>query len=159
VAIHWNPYGENLHRRCPGWARSGPDTACMRVLIADDHEVVRKGVCNILKSRLNIEAAIEAVNGKEAVEKVRELSPDLVILAMPVLDGFSAAERIKKALPGVPILMFSMHDGPEVIQASKLLQAQGFVTKSEDASVLLNAVDALLRGEKFFPETTIGSKA
>jgi YesN/AraC family two-component response regulator len=70
----------------------------MRVLIADDHEVVRKGVCNTLKSRLNFEAAIEAANGKEAVEKARELNPDLVILdvAMPVLDGFSAVERIKK---------------------------------------------------------------
>lgn len=126
----------------------------MRVLIADDHEVVRKGVCNILESRLNLETAIEAANGKEAVEKARELNPDLVILdvAMPVLDGFSAAERIKKALPGVPILMFSMHDGPEVIQASKLVQAQGFVTKSEDASVLLDAVEALLRGENFFPD-------
>ena len=124
----------------------------MRVLIADDHEVVRKGVCNILESRLNVEAAIEAANGKEAVEKARELNPDLVILdvAMPVLDGFSAAERIKKALPSVPILMFSMHD--EVIQASKLVQAQGFVTKSEDASVLLDAVEALLRGENFFPD-------
>ncbi|HEY1471585.1 MAG TPA: response regulator transcription factor [Candidatus Acidoferrum sp.] len=125
----------------------------MRILIADDHEVVRKGVCNILESRLDVEAPIEARDGKEAVEKARELNPDLVILdvAMPVLDGFSAAERIKKALPSVPILMFSMHDGPEVVQASKLVQAQGFVTKSEDASVLLNAVDALLRGENFFP--------
>ena len=57
---------------------------------------------------------------------------------MPFLDGFSAAERIQKALPNVPVLMFSMHDGPEVLQASKLVQAQGFVTKSEDASVLLD---------------------
>jgi len=79
--------------------------AGMRVLIADDHEVVRKGVCNILRSGLKVEAAIEAVNGKEAVEKARQLNPDLVILdmAMPVLDGFSAAERIKKALRSVPI--------------------------------------------------------
>jgi CheY-like chemotaxis protein len=76
-----------------------------RILIADDNEVVRKGVCNILRSGLKVEAAIEAVNGKEAVEKARELNPDLVILdmAMPVLDGFSAAERIKKALRSVPI--------------------------------------------------------
>lgn len=57
-----------------------PDGACIRVLIADDHEVVRKYVCNILKSRLNVEATIEAVNGKEAVEKARELNPDLIIL-------------------------------------------------------------------------------
>jgi DNA-binding NarL/FixJ family response regulator len=112
----------------------------MRVLIADDHEVVRKGVGNILKSHLDVEAAIEVVNGKDAVEKATERSPDLVILdvAMPVLEGFSVAERIKKALPNVPILMLSMHDGPEVVRASKLAQAQGFVTKSEDAEVLLN---------------------
>jgi DNA-binding NarL/FixJ family response regulator len=125
----------------------------MRVLIADDHEVVRKGVSLILKSRGNVDTAIEAVNGKDAFEKATQMNPDLVILdvAMPVLDGFSAAERIKKALPNVPILMFSMHDGPEVVQAAKLAHAQGFVTKTEDASVLLNAVDALVHGEDFFP--------
>jgi DNA-binding NarL/FixJ family response regulator len=71
---------------------------------------------------------------------------------MSVLDGFSAAERIKKALSNVPLLRFLMHDGPEVIQARKLVQAQGFVAKSEDASVLLDAVEALLRGENFFPD-------
>ena len=119
---------------------------------------MRNGVCNILKARLSVEAAIEAVNGKEAVEKATELNPDLVILdvAMPVLDGLSAAERIKKALPSVPILMFTMHDGPELILASKLVQAQGVVTKSEDASVLLDAVEALLRGENFFPDNRPG---
>jgi two-component system, NarL family, response regulator DegU len=95
-----------------------------RILIADDHEVVRKGVCNILRSGLKVEAAIEAVNGTEAGEKARELNRDLVIfdMAMPVLDGFSAAERIKEALRGVPISMFSMHDGPEVTQASAVRQ-------------------------------------
>jgi DNA-binding NarL/FixJ family response regulator len=71
---------------------------------------------------------------------------------MSVLDGFSAAERIKKALSNVPLLRFLMHDGPEVIQARKLVQAQGFVAKSEDASVLLDAVEALLRDENFFPD-------
>ena len=127
----------------------------MRVLIAGDHEVVRKGVSNILKSRGNVDTAIEAVNGKDAFEKATQMNPDLIILdvAMPVLDGFSAAERIKKALPNVPILMFSMHDGPEVVQATKAAHAQGFVTKTEDASVLLNAVDALVQGEDFFPDT------
>ena len=65
----------------------------------------------MLKSRGNIEAAIEAVNGKEAVEKATQLNPGLIILdvAMPVLDGFSAAEGIKKSLPNVPILMFSVN--------------------------------------------------
>jgi len=126
----------------------------MRVLIADDHEVVRKGVCTILTSRGNGDKAIEAVNGKDALEKATQFNPDLIILdvAMPVLDGFSAAERIRKALPHVPILMFSMHDGPEVVQATKMAHAQGFVTKTEDASVLLNAVDALVHGENFFPD-------
>jgi DNA-binding NarL/FixJ family response regulator len=103
---------------------------------------VRKGVRIIPKSRGNIEVAIE-------VEKATQLNPDLIILdvAMPVLDGFSAAERIKRTLPNLPILMFSMHDGP-----SKLPNWRGFVTKNEDASVLLNAVDALLRGENSFPD-------
>jgi hypothetical protein len=63
-------FPKTAHRRRPGWARSGPETACMRVLIADDHEVVRKGVCIILKSRGNVEAAIEAASTGMATSKI-----------------------------------------------------------------------------------------
>ena len=124
----------------------------MRILIADDHEIVRKGVCSILESRKNIEICGEASNGQEAVQKAFQLNPDLVILdvTMPLLDGFAAARQIKKILPNVPILMLSMHDGNDAVREAQLAGVQGFVTKSEAANVLLRAMDALFDGHTFF---------
>ncbi|HEY2456825.1 MAG TPA: response regulator transcription factor [Candidatus Acidoferrum sp.] len=126
----------------------------MRIVIADDHEVVRRGVCSILESRRDLEVIGEAVNGADAIQKALELRPDLVILdvSMPILDGFAAARQINKNLPQVPILMLSMHDGKEMVRASKSAGAQGFVTKTEVGSTLLTAVDILLKGGSFFSD-------
>jgi DNA-binding NarL/FixJ family response regulator len=126
----------------------------MNVLIADDHEVVRKGVCSILESRDNLHVCGEANNGEEAIKKAQQLNPDLIILdvTMPVRDGFSAASQIKEMLPNVPILMLSMHDGRSMVRAAQAAGAQGFVTKADVAGVLLKAVDALLQGQTYFVE-------
>jgi two-component system, NarL family, nitrate/nitrite response regulator NarL len=98
----------------------------------------------------------EASNGQEAVEKAFQLKPDLIILdvTMPVLGGFEAARRIKASLPKVPILMLSMHEGDYVIQESQLVGAQGYIPKSHAAEALLEAVDAVLRGDTFFSATS-----
>ena len=69
---------------------------------------------------------------------------------MPVLGGFSATKEIRKYLPDVPILILSMHDDPEMIRASKLAGAQGFITKMDVSAALLIAVDALLQGQTFY---------
>jgi DNA-binding NarL/FixJ family response regulator len=124
----------------------------MQVLIADDHEIVRRGVRSILESRTGLKVCGEAANGREAVNKARQLHPDLIILdqAMPVLSGLSAATEIRQILPHVPILMLSMHDGKSLIDALRLIGAQGFVPKAECSDKLLEAVDAVLRGETFF---------
>jgi DNA-binding NarL/FixJ family response regulator len=124
----------------------------LRILIADDHETVRKGVCAILTARMDVEVCGEAVNGEEAIRKARELNPDLIILdlSMPVLDGFSAAKQIRKSFPCVPILILSMHDGLHVAKEAQLAGAQGFVSKHDASEVLLEAVDALMNGETFF---------
>ena len=124
----------------------------MRILIADDHEIVRKGVSSLLLSRENFEICGEAANGEEAIQQVRQLEPDLVVLdvTMPVLDGISAAKRIRKMRPSTPILILSMHEGREMIRAAKQAGAQAFVTKSDVSSVLLKAVDAVLGGQTFF---------
>src|ERR1700684_2611072 len=83
--------------------------ASLRILVADDHESVRKGVCVILGTRADIEVCGEAANGREAIDKAQELKPDLIILdiTMPVLSGIDAAEMIRKTLPNVPILFLS----------------------------------------------------
>lgn len=125
----------------------------MRILVADDHETVRKGVSAILTSHKDVEVCGEAANGREAVEKANQLQPDLVILdiTMPTLNGFEAALEIRKTMPSVPILFLSMHDGRQMLQASKTAGVQGYITKTQASETLLHAVDALLRGEVFFP--------
>lgn len=126
----------------------------MRILIADDHEVVRKGVWSILAPCEHLQVCGEAANGQEAVQKALQLKPDLIILdvAMPILGGFSAAKEIKKSLPDLPILILSMHDDPEMIRASKLAGAQGFITKTDVSAALLIAVEALLQGQTFYSD-------
>ena len=126
----------------------------MQVLIADDHEIVRKGVRSILESRSDLRICGEAKNGKEAVEKATELRPDLIILdhSMPVMSGMAAANEIRQLMPNVPIIMLSMHDGKPLIDALRLIGARGFVPKAECADKLLEGVDAVLRGETFFEQ-------
>jgi DNA-binding NarL/FixJ family response regulator len=126
----------------------------LRILVADDHESVRKGVCVILGTRGDIEVCGEACNGQEAIDKAQELKPDLVILdiTMPVLSGIDAAEEIRRTLPHVPILFLSMHQGRQIIAEAKRIGVRGYVRKSDAVATLLNAVDALLRNERFFPE-------
>lgn len=125
----------------------------LRILVADDHEAVRKGVCVILSSREDIEVCGEAANGQEAIDKAHELKPDLIILdiTMPVFSGIDAAEVIRQSMPHVPILLLSMHDSMQIIEQAKRIGVRGFVSKSEAATTLLLAVDALLRNDTFFP--------
>jgi DNA-binding NarL/FixJ family response regulator len=122
-------------------------------VVADDHEVVRKGVRSVLGTRKNIEVC-EASNGQEAVLKAHSLNPDLILMdvTMPVLDGLSATKQIKESLPKIPIIILSVHDGPGIIRAAQEAGAQGFVTKSSVSPGLLNAMDAVLRGERFFAD-------
>ena len=125
----------------------------MRILIADDYEAVRKGVNAIVGSCEDLEVCGEAANGREAVDKAVKLNPDLIILdiSMPILSGLEAAEAIKKVLPHIPILILSMHDGKQVIEQAKRIGVQGYVTKSQAGTTLLDAIYSLLRRETFFP--------
>jgi DNA-binding NarL/FixJ family response regulator len=124
----------------------------LRVLIADDHEAVRKGVAGILETRGDVEICGEASNGEEAVRKAHELKPDLIIMdfTMPVMDGLEASRRILKAAPQTPILMFSMHKMETLTEAAKQVGARGFITKGESAENLLRAVDNVIRNAPFF---------
>jgi DNA-binding NarL/FixJ family response regulator len=124
----------------------------MRVLIADDHESVRKGLCRILETRGDLEMCAEASDGEEAISKLREVSPDLVILdlSMPHCTGFEAAEKIRELSPDTPILFFSMHETPELIAQAEKIGAIGFIRKSDSAPTVLKAVDAALRKLSFY---------
>ena len=133
-----------MHLRNPGG---------VRILVADDHEAVRKGVCAILGTRLDIEVCGEASNGQEAIAKAHDLKPDLIILdiTMPVLNGLDAARVIRLTLPELPILLLTMHEGKHIIEDAKKIGIEGFVCKSEASATLLAAVDAVLRNQPFFP--------
>jgi DNA-binding NarL/FixJ family response regulator len=133
----------------------------MQVLIADDHEIVRRGVRSILESRKDLQICGEAANGRDAVLKATQLHPDLVILdqSMPILSGLAATTQIHQLMPDVPILMLSMHQEKSLLDALQVAGAQGFVPKAECADKLLEAVDAVMRGETFFnlePSPRIG---
>jgi DNA-binding NarL/FixJ family response regulator len=132
----------------------GKQFRLIRVLIADDHDAVRKGVRLVLLSRPDIEICAEAANGSEAIRKAQESQPDLIILdlTMPVLGGFGAAEQLSRLLPDTPILFYSMHEGEPVIREAKRIGVRGFVAKSDISEKLLDAVDALVvRKSTFFP--------
>jgi DNA-binding NarL/FixJ family response regulator len=125
---------------------------CVRILIADDHDLVTRGLTSILSTRKDVEVIDDAPDGKEAVRKARQEHPDLIIMdiSMPVLDGFGAARQIRSFLPKVPILFLSMHAGPYVQEQAKSVGAQGFVNKDQAATELLKAVDTLSRNKTFF---------
>jgi DNA-binding NarL/FixJ family response regulator len=124
-----------------------------RVLIADDHDAVRKGIRSLLEEQPGLTIVGEAKNGEEAVEQTQELKPDLVILdvSMPVMDGLSAAREIRKFAPDTPILIFTMHRIREFIDRAKKLHLQGYVAKEDDGEALLQAVDAVRHDSTYFP--------
>ncbi len=132
----------------------------MRCLLVDDHESVRMGVTAILASRPNMEVCGEAANGQEAIDKARELKPDLIIMDvnMPVLDGIHSAKEIRAFLPDVPILFFSMHDGVYLVHEAKMAGGQGFVNKSDARATLLDAVDALVKKQTYFPDQSTATR-
>ena len=111
--------------------RSAPDKK-VRVLIADDHEIMRQGVRTLLAGELNWEVCGEAVNGREAVEKTFQLSPDLVILDlnMPVLDGLAALREIVAQSPRAKVLVLTVHDSERIIHEIFAAGADGCLLKS-----------------------------
>jgi DNA-binding NarL/FixJ family response regulator len=124
----------------------------MQILVADDHEIVRKGVCAVLASHFNLKQCIEASNGQDAIDKTLMFVPDLVILDinMPMLGGFAAAKEIQRRLPKIPILFFTMHNGNQFVSEARKAGVQGYVTKDRAGDDLIQAVEALLRKETFF---------
>jgi DNA-binding NarL/FixJ family response regulator len=125
------------------------------VLIADDHEAIRKGVRTILRSRQDVEICGEASNGSEAIRMAVDLNPDLIILdlTMPVMGGFAAAKELRRLLPAIPILFYSMHEGTQLMKEAKQAGARGFVSKDRISDTLLDALDAVVvRNGTFFPD-------
>ncbi len=117
-----------------------------RILLADDHETVRKGLRSILGARPDWEICGEAANGREAVEQAKLLHPDLVIMdiGMPGLNGLGATRQIIRNLPGTEVLILTMHDSEQIVWEVLDAGARGFVMKSDAGLELIAAVEALL---------------
>jgi two-component system CheB/CheR fusion protein len=131
-----------------------------RVLIADDHEIMRQGVRTLLAGEANWKICGEAVNGREAVEKTVELSPDLVILDlnMPVLGGLAALREIVAKQPLVKILVLTVHDSDGIIHEIFAAGAHGCLLKSQTAQDLVRAAKVVLNGQVFRPDPASAQK-
>jgi DNA-binding NarL/FixJ family response regulator len=124
----------------------------IRILLADDHNVVRKGVRKTLEEHDYWQVCGEASDGREAVKLALELKPDIVVLdlTMPELNGIEATRQIKKSLPQTEVLIFTMHKTEEMILSAFEAGARGFVLKSKDELELVDAIKAVTRHQPFF---------
>jgi len=122
------------------------------VLVADDHDIVRRGVRDLLEKQPGWKVVGEATNGKEAVEKAKQLKPDVSILdiSMPSLDGLEAARQIVASGSSTKVLILTMHHSDPLIQQMLKAGVRGYVLKTDAASELVQAVEALQRNKTFF---------
>jgi len=124
----------------------------LRILVADDHEIVRRGLCAILGSHPGWEVCGEAADGREAVEKTKQLRPDIVILdiGMPSLNGLDATRQILRNDSQQRVLILTITDAEQVIEEVLRAGARGFVLKADAAKDLTMAVEALQQDRTFF---------
>jgi DNA-binding NarL/FixJ family response regulator len=121
----------------------------IRVVLADDHPVVRRGLAALLESVEGVEVVGQAATGREAVREAQLLAPDVVLMdvQMPDLDGVEASRRIATASPGVAVLVLTMHDDDETVVAALRAGARGYLLKGADQEEIRRAVHAVVAGE------------
>jgi DNA-binding NarL/FixJ family response regulator len=132
--------------------RPGVPLSMLRILIADDHPIVRRGLKELLEEQTGWGVCAEAGDGREAVELALRHRPNVAVLdlSMPELNGLEATRRIRAALPETEVLVFTMHDSEELIGAVLEAGAKGYLLKSDAALQLVPAVQSLAQGKPFF---------
>jgi DNA-binding NarL/FixJ family response regulator len=123
-----------------------------RILIADDHEVVRDGLRKLLEAHPNCEVVAEAADGREAVAKALEVTPDIAVVdySLPLINGIEVTRQIRSRLPTTEVLIFSMHDNEKIFDELLRAGARGYVLKSDAKLHLLDAIDSLAAHRPFF---------
>jgi DNA-binding NarL/FixJ family response regulator len=123
----------------------------LRILIADDHGLVRRGARALLQSRNGWRVVGEAANGHEAVKKAIDLKPDVAVIdiGMPELDGIEVARQIREAVPNAKVLVLTMHESGEMVRRALDAGASGYLLKSDLTESLPKAVKAVAEGKRF----------
>ncbi len=136
------------------WQVNSGRFSLTRVLIVDDHELVRRGVRSLLAARPDFEVCGEAVDGRDGVDKARQLKPDVVVMdiGMPNLNGFDATRLIRNAFPEISVLILSQDESPETVKEAFRAGALGYVAKSNIREQLQDAVKAVSYGKEFVTE-------
>ncbi len=123
-----------------------------RLLLADDHEIVRKHLREIIELKTDCVIVGEAKDGLQAVRLAKEFEPDIAVvdISMPELDGLDAARQIRKESPQTKILILTMHDAASIVATIQQAGVHGYLLKSEASKNLLLAINSLLRDQPFF---------
>lgn len=123
----------------------------IRVLVVDDHDIVREGLRQLIGGQSDMEIAGEAADGAAAVEEVRTLKPDVVLLdiAMPQMNGLTLVGLIKEILPETRIVIFSMHKKDAYVLQALIAGAQGYVVKASSSSQVISAIRSVVRGDYY----------
>jgi DNA-binding NarL/FixJ family response regulator len=126
----------------------------VRILVVDDHPIVRHGLRTLLGGRPEWEIIDEAEDGIEAVEKADRLKPDVVVLdvSMPGMDGLEACRRIRKSVPKSEVLIVTQHDSPQMMREALSAGARGYIVKSDAARDLLAALEAVSQHKPFIAQ-------
>ncbi|HYG34367.1 MAG TPA: response regulator transcription factor [Clostridia bacterium] len=132
----------------------------LRILLADDHEIVRDGLRMLIDSQSDMRVVGEAANGKEALEKALELNPDVVVmdLSMPQLNGLQATEQLRSKLPEAKVVALTAHEDESYLSQLCKAGAAGYVLKRSAGEELIQAINAVARGEVYY-EATLAGKA
>lgn len=130
----------------------------IKIILVDDHYVVRNGIRALFDDVEEIEVIGEASNGVEAISKVKELSPDIAILdiSMPQMNGLDAADIIHKQYPGTKTLIMSMHDNKDYILRSLEMGADGYLLKDSSKEEIIKAIKTVAEGEKYYSGSVSG---
>ncbi len=123
----------------------------VRILLADDHTIVRQGLARLLEEQQNLKVVGEAVNGQDAVEKAEKLKPDIIIMdiAMPRMNGIEAAKRIRKLMPETKIIILSMYSHEHYIHELLECGVSGYLLKDSGGQDIIKAIGAALKNETF----------
>jgi DNA-binding NarL/FixJ family response regulator len=124
----------------------------IRILIADDHDVVRLGLRHVIEAQPNWQVVAEAGDGKEAVQKALETKPDVAVIdyLLPLINGVEATRQIRAALPRTEVLIFTMHDNDVLIQDLLKAGARGYLLKTDARHNLVSAIETLAAHKPFF---------